>query len=195
MSDRVKFIVQKRKSLKSQITNLGNALDKGNLDNTTLKLRLTRLSELYRAYEEFNDELAILDSDEGHQTEFENIQERFYGVAGKIESILNATNTSNVTNTSNAEADRAGIDSRDDINTVMTSNKTRRIKLPEAALPTFDGRYECWLSFKNAFHNMIGSRADLSDIDKLHYLKTALIDQAASKIRIFEIDGINYSKA
>ena len=42
---------------------------------------------------------------------------------------------------------------------------------------------------------MIGSRIDLSDIDKLHYLKSALIGDAASKIRIFAIDGINYTKA
>jgi len=43
-------------------------------------------------------------------------------------------------------------------------------------MPTFDGKYENWLSFKNAFHSMIGSQTDLSEIDKLHYLKSALID-------------------
>jgi len=42
---------------------------------------------------------------------------------------------------------------------------------------------------------MIGSQTDLSDIAKLHYLKSALIGEAASKMRIFEVDGINYSKA
>jgi len=62
------------------------------------------------------------------------------------------------------------------------------------ALLTFDGKYDSWLSFKNAFHNMIGLQMDLSDIDK-HYLKSALTGKAASKVRIFEIDGINYSKA
>lgn len=41
------------------------------------------------------------------------------------------------------------------------------MKLPEAPLPTFDGKYENWLTFKNAFTNMIGSRTDLSDVDKL----------------------------
>jgi len=73
--------------------------------------------------------------------------------------------------------------------------KKRRIKLPEASLPTFDGKYENWLSFKNAFQNMIGSQTDLSDIDKLHYLKSALIGEATSKIRIFAVDGVNYANA
>jgi len=36
---------------------------------------------------------------------------------------------------------------------------------------------------------------DLSDIDKLHYLKSILTGEAAAKVRIFEIEGINYSNA
>lgn len=82
-----------------------------------------------------------------------------------------------------------------EVSNTATSAQKRRIKLPEAPLPTFDGKYENWLSFKNAFGNMIGSRTDLSDIDKLHYLKAALKDDAANKIKIFAIDGVNYSKA
>ena len=41
---------------------------------------------------------------------------------------------------------------------------------------------------------MIDLRTDLSDIDKMHYLKSALVGEAANKIKIFEVDGINYSK-
>jgi len=40
---------------------------------------------------------------------------------------------------------------------------------------------------------MIGSQTDLSEIDKLHYLKSALI--AANKTKIFTLDDINYTKA
>lgn len=97
MADRVKLLTQKRTSLKSQITILANLVDKNKLDNTTLKLRVARLNELYRAYEDFNDELAVLDPSDGHQTEFENIQERFYALVGKIESILDTTDTSRAT--------------------------------------------------------------------------------------------------
>lgn len=67
--------------------------------------------------------------------------------------------------------------------------------MPEASLPTFDGKFKGWLLFKNTFRNMIDSQMDLSNIDKLHYLKSALIGEAASKIKIFIIDGINYSNA
>jgi len=42
---------------------------------------------------------------------------------------------------------------------------------------------------------MIGSQADLTDIDKLHYLKSALTGEAGNKVKIFAIEGVNYKKA
>lgn len=73
MSERIKLLVQKRTSLKSQITNLRNLLDKGKIDNATLKLRIARLTDLYHAFEEYNDEIAVLDPESEYQTEFANI--------------------------------------------------------------------------------------------------------------------------
>jgi len=78
---------------------------------------------------------------------------------------------------------------------IATVIKKRRIKLPEAPLSQFDGKYENWLSFKNAFNNMIGTQSDLSDIDKLHYLKAALVGDAANKTNILAVDGVNYTQA
>lgn len=189
MTEKIKLLTQKRISLKSQITNLSNIIEKGKIDNTALKLRIVRVTELYHAFEEHNDELAILDPDGGHQDKFVNIQESFYSLAGKIENILITTNASLTESSSTPN------ELRNDNIAIIAPAKKRRIKLPEAPLPTFDGKYENWLSFKNAFSSVVGSQADLSDVDKLHYLKSALIDEAANKIRIFTIDGINYTKA
>lgn len=187
MTDRVKLLVHKRTYLKSQITNLSNLVDKGKISGTALRLRSARLTELHHAYEGYNEELAMLDSSDAHVEEFENLQERFYALASKIEDILSAAGTSSAGSSVSHDEAR----SNDDVSMI----KKRRIKLPEASLPTFDGRFEGWLSFKNAFQNMIGSQADLSDVDKLHYLKSALTGDAANKINIFAVDKINYSKA
>jgi len=134
-------------------------------------------------FEEHNDKLAVLDPSDIHQNEFVNIQERFYSLAGKIENIINiATNTSNhETRINNSE------------HAVVV--KKRRVKLPDAPLPTFDGGFEGWLSFKNSLNNLIGSQTDLCDVDKLQYLKSALVGNAANKLKIIEIDGLNYTKA
>lgn len=161
-------------------------IDKGKLDNATLKLRIARLTDLYQAFEEFNDELAIADPEQDHQDEFNNIQERFYSLAGKAENILKATQVSN------SDVSVSNDDTRNHNAGSTTLIRKRRVKLPEAPLPTFDGKYENWLSFKNAFSN---SQTDLSDIDKLYYLKSALIGEATNKVRLFAIDGINYASA
>jgi len=116
-----------------------------------------------------------------------NIQERFYSFARRVENILS---TEKAAETSGG---RSSVETRVDNAEIITLVKKQRIKFPEASLPTFDGKYENWLSFKNAFQNMIGSQTDLSDIDKLHYLKSAFIGETANKIRIFAVDGVNYA--
>ncbi|XP_011701189.1 PREDICTED: uncharacterized protein LOC105457924 [Wasmannia auropunctata] len=192
MADRIKILIQKRISLKAQVTYLTNLLDKGRIDESNLKLRIARLTELFHAFEDFNDELEVLDPNDAHWVEFTNIQERFYSLASDIETRLNAANAADaserMSNTSNNET-------RSDNEGIVTATKRRRIKLPEAPLPTFDGKFENWLAFKNAFNSMIGSQADLSEIDKLHYLKSALTGEAGNKIKIFSIDGVDYKKA
>ena len=172
MADKIKLIVQKRTSLKSQLTSLNNILDKGNVDRSALKLRMSRVTELYRAFEEYNDELALLDPNDTHVTEFENVQERYYSIASKVEYILQPSDHME------SETNASFVETRS--NSTATIIKNRRIKLPEASLPTFNGKYENWLSFKNAFVNMIGSRTDLSDIDIGADLEKTLWGQSES---------------
>ncbi|XP_067208518.1 uncharacterized protein [Linepithema humile] len=201
MADKAKLLIQKRTSLKAQITNLSKLLQKGRYDKSALKLRMIRVTELYHAYEEYNDELILLDPSDSHTDEFAHIQERYYSLAGKIEE-LTSSNTSNaVAGTSNAIAGPSNAIAGSSNDTIQHNNAnaivvTRpRIKLPEASLPNFDGRYENWLSFKNTFLAMIDIRTDLSDIEKLQYLQSALTGEAANKIKILSIIGSNYAKA
>ncbi|XP_039309649.1 uncharacterized protein LOC120358683 [Solenopsis invicta] len=189
MATRVKILEQKRRTLKAQLTSLANALDKNKYDNATLKLRIARLTELYHAYEEFNAELVVLDPDDEHQAEFMDINERFFTLAGKIDNILYGTNaSSNSSGLTNEDTCRSNT-------AAAPAVQRRRIKLPDAPMPSFNGKFEQWLSFKNAFVNLIGSQSDLSDLDKLHYLTTALKGEAANKIKIFANDKIDYATA
>ncbi|KYN16906.1 hypothetical protein ALC57_10816 [Trachymyrmex cornetzi] len=188
MADKVKLFLQKRTLLKSQIT-LSNLLDKGRIDGKTLRLRITRLTELYHAFEEYNDELMVLDPSDVHQSEFSNIQERFYTLAGNVENKLSAMNITDKGD--GISSDEIRIENTE----IATMFRKRRVKLPEAPLLTFDGKFENWLTFKNAFSSMIGAQTDLTDVDKLHYLKSALTYEAGNKIKIFSIDGVSYTKA
>ncbi|XP_018367476.1 PREDICTED: uncharacterized protein LOC108763992 [Trachymyrmex cornetzi] len=189
MTERIKLLIQKRTSLKSQITNLTNLTEKdqhGHYDKTALELRMSRVTQLYHAYEDYNDELLILDPNENHKVEFTNVQDRFYSLAARIGAITNPIESVASTNVANGTPSPV-----DQVPTVMK----RKIKLSEVSLPAFDGRYENWLSFRNAFIAMIDTRADLSDIEKLQYLQSALTGEAANKIKILTIENANYSKA
>ena len=62
-------------------------------------------------------------------------------------------------------------------------------------MPTFDGKYEHWLSFKHTFTSIIDSQSDLNEQDKLHYLQTALTDEAANKINVLLLDNPDYTQA
>lgn len=187
MADRIKLLVQKRTSLKSQITSLTNLVEREPYDKTALKLRMTRITELYHAYEEFNDELILLDPNSHHKDEFANVQERFYSLASKVEDIIDFTASTASASTSSNVIQPGGSGTA----VIMK----QRVKLPEASLPNFDGRYENWLSFKNTFLAMIDTQADLSDVEKLQYLKSALKGEAANKLKILSIEGANYHKA
>ncbi|XP_011174477.1 uncharacterized protein LOC105206695 [Solenopsis invicta] len=189
MTDQIKFILQKRASLKSQITGLTNIIERERYDKTALKLRMTRITELYHAYEEFNDELMLLESNDNHNDKFTSVQDRYYLLTAKVNEIVkpNEPPPDAIAGPSNVvlATENAG-------NTVTTK---RKIKLPETALPTFDGRYEEWLTFKNTFLEMIDVRTDLADTEKLQYLKSALKGDAANKIKLLTIEGASYSKA
>ncbi|XP_011629838.1 uncharacterized protein LOC105422235 [Pogonomyrmex barbatus] len=187
MTDRVKLLIQKRTSLKAQITNLTNIVERGKHDRVTLKMRMDRVTSLYHAYEEFNDELTVLNPDDNHRDEFNNVQEKFYSLAGKVEDIINPNMAAASASTSSV----ATISS--DSGTMVVAK--RQINLPIASLPCFECRYENWLSFKNLFLAMIDTRTDLSDVEKLQYLKSTLIGDATNKLKILSIEGSNYSKA
>lgn len=162
-------------------------LDEGVTENTVLKLRMDRVTDLYHAFEGFQDELLTIDSRDEHVVEFEALENRYYILAGIVNNKLNSASVS-LPSTSQL-SDSVQNES------VIAGTKKRRLKLPDAPLPTFDGQFEHWLSFKNAFQNVIDSQADLSDIDKLHYLQSALVGDAANKIKLFTITSVNYARA
>ncbi|XP_046144712.1 uncharacterized protein LOC123988496 [Osmia bicornis bicornis] len=57
-----------------------------------------------------------------------------------------------------------------------------RSRLPEIPLPKFEGDYSRWMEFKTGFTSVIGNRSELSDIDRLHYLKGAVTGAASQLI-------------
>ncbi|XP_062541585.1 uncharacterized protein LOC134209604 [Armigeres subalbatus] len=57
-----------------------------------------------------------------------------------------------------------------------------RVRLPQIVLQTFDGNIDDWLSFRDLYLSLIHRKADLSEVEKFHYLKGCLAGEAKSLV-------------
>uniref|UniRef100_A0A336MSH8 CSON000605 protein n=1 Tax=Culicoides sonorensis TaxID=179676 RepID=A0A336MSH8_CULSO len=76
----------------------------------------------------------------------------------------------------------------------MSSSKSRTFRLPKLELPKFSGEFTQWFNFKNEFLSLVED-ADLNDIDRLRFLRTALCDEPRRIIESLEITEANYKVA
>lgn len=67
-------------------------------------------------------------------------------------------------------------------------------KLPRIQLPTFTGRYEEWPTYKDIFTALVHNTS-ISDVRKLHYLKTSVAGEAETLLRNIQITESNYAMA
>ena len=65
------------------------------------------------------------------------------------------------------------------------------VKLPNIELPKFDGNYERWIPFRDLFESLIVSNNAFPNVQKLHYLRSALTGEAAKVISSLEITNDN----
>lgn len=69
------------------------------------------------------------------------------------------------------------------------------IRLPKINLPVFAGSYKSWRAFRDLFVSLIHHNAALSEIQKMHYLKTSVSGEAEKLLAHLRIDNGNYRKA
>lgn len=180
---KIKVFIQKRTSLRAQLTQLTNAVNENQPDKNVIELRFKRVTDLLHAYEEIHDEWSVLKPTDERLNEFTEIQNDYYVTAGKVGEILKPTNTNaRVANQNNA-ADTA------------PNDNSRRLRLPVADLPKFNGDYEKWLPFKNTFAAMIDTRDDITDVEKFLLLKSNLVGDALTKISVLTASAENYKQA
>ncbi|XP_011884008.1 PREDICTED: uncharacterized protein LOC105571144 [Vollenhovia emeryi] len=94
------------------------------------------------------------------------------------------------------EQTRVASQSSSDTHTAPQNNsESAHIRLPKIQLPIFSGSYEEWYTFHDSFEKLIHSNANLSSIQKFHYLRSSLKDKAAEVVRSFDITTDNYTEA
>lgn len=68
-------------------------------------------------------------------------------------------------------------------------------RLPTIAVPSFNGDYHSWPSFKNSFQHLVAQNPNLSNLQRLHYLKGSLAGDAKRLVQHYEIVDGNYMAA
>lgn len=69
------------------------------------------------------------------------------------------------------------------------------MRLPQINLPTFASSYDDWCPFRDIFNSMIHDSTELPIIQKMHYLKASLKNEAADVISSLELSTENYIEA
>lgn len=78
------------------------------------------------------------------------------------------------------------------MNLSMTSTSAR---FPKISIPEFSGEVRDFLSFKNVFEDLVIRNGELSDIQRLHYLKSSLTGSAAITLKDFEFSEAAFTQA
>ncbi|XP_011696369.1 PREDICTED: uncharacterized protein LOC105455029 [Wasmannia auropunctata] len=69
-----------------------------------------------------------------------------------------------------------------------------RRTLPRIQLPSFSGKFEEWPAFKDLFLSIIHGSSSLSEVEKLHYLRTCLKGEADQLVRNVPSTTENYER-
>lgn len=69
------------------------------------------------------------------------------------------------------------------------------VKLPQLQIPTFSGEYEEWNAFYDAFTSLVDTNIGLSDVNKMHYLRSSLKGTALKSISRLPVTDANYKIA
>ncbi|XP_024871916.1 uncharacterized protein LOC112454647 [Temnothorax curvispinosus] len=73
-----------------------------------------------------------------------------------------------------------------------STSQLPRSALPRIQLPIFSGDYPTWRTFHDTFTSMIKYNLHLTDVEKMHYLKTCVKDEAARMIGNLSVSGDNF---
>uniref|UniRef100_A0A1B0CT72 DUF5641 domain-containing protein n=2 Tax=Lutzomyia longipalpis TaxID=7200 RepID=A0A1B0CT72_LUTLO len=73
--------------------------------------------------------------------------------------------------------------------------RTPVCKLPQMSLPTFDGKYSSWCSFKDRFTASVINYTGLSNVQRLEYLQASVKGDAASAIKHLSTTDGNFTVA
>ncbi|XP_059058485.1 uncharacterized protein LOC131851942 [Achroia grisella] len=171
----LKEYTQLRSNIKARITIFQKYIDivklvepktLAKLQINELQLKLSRLQELFSSFDDIQNKIELLTSDNisPQLEERDTIESSFCKSIAIAQDILESA----------CKSDRPPSQGSD--NSIKTNNEYSmcNIRLPTIKLPSFDGNNLKWLEYRDTFESLIHNNDSIPKINKFHYLRSSL---------------------
>lgn len=169
-----------------------NTFDEKENDTDELEFMLRRIERYYNLFTRFHflcknsTATPTTSTDESTlDNEYDELTDKFQTLSVRIESVISQLSSKNLNNPT-------------DLSTLLErclNNSKNEIRLPRIEVPKFNGDMNNWQEFRELFSTMIHENKKISDVQKIQYLKTHVIDSAAEVIKHFQVNANNYLTA
>nr|CAI5850228.1 unnamed protein product [Callosobruchus analis] len=162
-----------------------------------LKNRFDKLELLYDEFEGVQLEVELACSEEQLEKQYEercNFSNSYNKILAEANEILSRFDTSDEkASVHSVQTTVQGI-GQASLHNNMVDNMNS-VKLPPIKCPTFNCEFNRWLEFKDTFEALFHNNMSLTDIQKFHYLRSCLGEEAIKIIQSLEFAANNYSNA
>lgn len=183
MSKKLKNLLRTRDNVVEFVLRIENYLNSTvQFDPQQVGIRLEKLEQKWAEFEEVMNDIEALEDNEDNMKEQQRLrvdfEEKYYTVRGGLANELTRQHATQNTQSNN-----------------NTSNVQASVRLPQINLPEFNGEFQNWLPFHDTFVALIDSSAELSNIQKFHYLRASLKGDALKLIDSYSMSDANYRVA
>jgi hypothetical protein len=178
----------RRGTIKSAITRVSNFVrDFGDGNIFQLKTRLVNLREAFKEFDAVQLQIEVLDETALQGNERADFENAYYNIESTILEKIETATVNEAATIANATGFTPSVSSHG------TGNSN--VRLPVLELPTFSGNYRDWLSFRDTFTALIHDSNLYTSIEKFHYLRSCLKDEALKAIESIAVSEVNYRVA
>ncbi|XP_062535406.1 uncharacterized protein LOC134204633, partial [Armigeres subalbatus] len=183
MSKKQKLLMRTRDNVVEFVMRIEQYLNSTvQFDHQQVIIRMEKLEQKWKEFEEVMGDIEGLEDNEDNLKELQQLrvefEEKYYTVRGGLANKLARQHA-----TQNTQPNH------------NTSNVQAAVRLPQINLPEFNGDFENWLPFHDTFVALIDSSADLSNIQKFHYLRASLKGDALKLVDSYSMSDANYRVA
>lgn len=182
VQDQLDELMRKRTILNDQLTRLYNLVTDFSVDNIgKIEARLEKCNEWWNEFLEIQFEIERYSSSLAQQQKRIAFEDHYFEVVSIAKDIISQNEQAyQITTRSQGGPSRETV---------------AEMQLAPIEVPKFDGSYNKWLSFWDAFRTLIDSNNRISQYQKFVYLQRALTGAAAELIEDMEITEGNYKDA